>query len=435
MNDDQTIEIYRERDIHRLKMLLWIYLFLLFFEGSVRKWVPGMSAPFLVVRDPIALFIWIYANKLGIGSRRAWLSFYIYASVVTLLAFMQIIGVGILPAVALFGWRSYVLHVPVIIAFSSMLTTEDIGKIGKWVLLLSIPLVVLMIFQYEASPSDILNRGATAEGGQITGALGHIRPAGTFSYILGPVEFMPLVGVFLLWAWTGKAYYPRWLVAASSIALVAVQPISVSRSLVLTTCLVLTAGIAGIILRGGIHFKVESLPQIALGLVIASALVFATFQIPVVVDAVNTFSVRWTLAQGSSGDNNALVARVLDTITAGYDAFSGSTVLGRGIGEGSNFAAALQNIDQFQFGEGALDREMVELGVFVGTVFVALRFFLALYLIQVCLERLRTGAFLCWFLMPLSAILLVVGSVDQTTVQGFLVAVVGINCAAIRLRI
>ena len=39
-----------------LKKLFWAYFLLLIFEGALRKWVmPQLSAPLLLIRDPLAL--------------------------------------------------------------------------------------------------------------------------------------------------------------------------------------------------------------------------------------------------------------------------------------------------------------------------------------------------------------------------------------------
>ena len=41
----------------RIKTLIWIYFWLLIFEGALRKWfLPSLSSPLLLVRDPVALF-------------------------------------------------------------------------------------------------------------------------------------------------------------------------------------------------------------------------------------------------------------------------------------------------------------------------------------------------------------------------------------------
>ena len=44
-----------------LKKLFWLYFLLLIFEGALRKWiVPQLSAPLLLVRDPVALWIIVW---------------------------------------------------------------------------------------------------------------------------------------------------------------------------------------------------------------------------------------------------------------------------------------------------------------------------------------------------------------------------------------
>jgi hypothetical protein len=46
----------RSSSRRRLRQLIWLYFWLLIFEGALRKWVfPGLSNILLLVRDPIAL--------------------------------------------------------------------------------------------------------------------------------------------------------------------------------------------------------------------------------------------------------------------------------------------------------------------------------------------------------------------------------------------
>src|ERR1700710_807939 len=45
-------------DNKSLKNGIWLYFFLLIFEGALRKWfLPGLATPLLVVRDPIAIWL------------------------------------------------------------------------------------------------------------------------------------------------------------------------------------------------------------------------------------------------------------------------------------------------------------------------------------------------------------------------------------------
>ena len=56
-----------------LRQLLWLYFWLLIFEGALRRWLlPGLATPLLLVRDPIALLAVIWAWPLI--SKRPWLA-------------------------------------------------------------------------------------------------------------------------------------------------------------------------------------------------------------------------------------------------------------------------------------------------------------------------------------------------------------------------
>jgi hypothetical protein len=50
--------------IHNVRFLIWLYLWLLVFEGVFRKWVlPQFSAPLLLIRDPVVLLIYLAALR------------------------------------------------------------------------------------------------------------------------------------------------------------------------------------------------------------------------------------------------------------------------------------------------------------------------------------------------------------------------------------
>ena len=93
-----------------LKAAIWLYFILLIFEGALRKWLlPSLSTPLLVIRDPIAIWIFITARQKGYLKFNA----YSFLMVVTGLisAFTALtIGHGNL-FVAIFGTRIYVTSV------------------------------------------------------------------------------------------------------------------------------------------------------------------------------------------------------------------------------------------------------------------------------------------------------------------------------------
>ena len=56
--------------LKNIKRLIWLYFFLLIFEGTLRKWVlPQFSDVLLVIRDPVALVIYYLALRARIFPR------------------------------------------------------------------------------------------------------------------------------------------------------------------------------------------------------------------------------------------------------------------------------------------------------------------------------------------------------------------------------
>ena len=50
-----------------IKKLIWVYFLLLLFEGALRKWFfPSLSQGLLIVRDPIAIWIYYIAYTQGV---------------------------------------------------------------------------------------------------------------------------------------------------------------------------------------------------------------------------------------------------------------------------------------------------------------------------------------------------------------------------------
>src|SRR5205807_9386764 len=63
-----------ERFIMYLKRAIWVYFFLLIFEGVFRKWLlPQFSDVLLVVRDPVVLVIYMLAIKARLFPRNLWI--------------------------------------------------------------------------------------------------------------------------------------------------------------------------------------------------------------------------------------------------------------------------------------------------------------------------------------------------------------------------
>src|SRR5580700_3569286 len=96
-----------------LRRLIWLYFWLLLFEGVLRKWLlPGLSGPLLIVRDPVALAIYALALRHGVFPRSGlvWWT----AALAALCFAASFAGLGNLK-VTLFGMRADFLHLPLIV--------------------------------------------------------------------------------------------------------------------------------------------------------------------------------------------------------------------------------------------------------------------------------------------------------------------------------
>ena len=167
----------KEKIIERIKKGIWLYFLLLFFEGALRKWIlPQLATPLLIVRDPIAIWLLVQCLQYNIWKPNG---FVITAWLVTILsfAFTFIVGHGNL-FVAIYGMRIMLLHFPLIFIIGRILTYEDLEKMGKVLLWITIGMTILVALQFYTPQSSFVNRGiAGEEGSGFSGAAGLVAPA------------------------------------------------------------------------------------------------------------------------------------------------------------------------------------------------------------------------------------------------------------------
>lgn len=177
---------------------IWIYIFLLIFEGALRKWfLPSLATPLLLIREPIAIWLTI------VGLQKGWIKSG-YAKtmmVVASISFILTLAVGHHHLfVALFGWRIYFFHFPMTFVIGKVLTKTDLLKIGQFILWTSIPMTALIFIQFQSPETAWVNMGVGGEGtASFSGAMGHMRPSGTFSFATGYVMFQAITGCYLLY--------------------------------------------------------------------------------------------------------------------------------------------------------------------------------------------------------------------------------------------
>jgi len=414
-----------------LKKLFWIYFLLLIFEGALRKWiVPQLSGPLLIVRDPIGLLIIWEAYRTHKWPKEWSAVVGILTATVLALSLLQLVVSDTPWFIPLYGLRSYLLPFPVAFIMGTNLDEEDMRKFGNCVLWLLLPLTALEIAQYLAPSGSFLNVGAYRGSEQLNYALGHVRASATFSYVVGPMSYVPLAAAFIFYGMANPRFAKKWLLTAAAAALVLSIPIIGSRTLVfLLTAIIACLGLAAFF---GVSQFVKSLQMIAV-LLVVSALVA---RLPVFADATDTMIERFSQASSAEGSTeNSILLRIFHPITATLKQSIGrSNWLGVGVGKGANAISTLLTGTQvFTTGEDEFSRVINEFGVPAGLAFMLFRGLLAVMILSKALGRVRDHQPLPWLLVPLMFWTLVFGVMEQPTEQGFMVMSVAFSLAALRL--
>ena len=418
------------------KKAIWLYITLLIFEGALRKWfLPEFATPLLIVRDPIV--IWLVLA----GFRKGWLrnGYAIAMMVFSTISFVMTLLVGHHNLyTALFGWRIYVLYFPFIFVLGHILNKEDLLKIGKFMLYLSIPMTLLIILQFYSPQSAWVNQGIgqNTEGAGFGGVLGYFRPPGTFTFIAGFTDFQMLVGCYLFYfLLANKTLEPKfqiksWLLWVILVCYLLTIPYSISRAHFFQTVVILI-----FVLLIGLFAKKRSLSVTkTLVWLFLGALIIFLFDMAS--EGINAFIARFA---GANRVEGGLIEGV-----AGKR-FFGSTVRsfnadlpfwGYGIGLGTSAGSELANtktIYAYFNGEEEWSRVTGECGLFIGYIILGIRCLFSLSLFIKAFKMLKRGcSFLPWMLMAGVILMVPIFQWGQVTHIGFAALVAGLTLAAIK---
>ena len=413
-----------ELDRRRLVVLIWAYLVLLLVEGALRKWLlPAYSDPLLLVRDPVALAIVV------LGYRSGTLVFDIYLrSLVLLLGGLialggvQLVnGVGGSPLVLGYGIRTYLLHLPVAFVMARVLNRDDLRRILRTCLWLMVPMALLMVVQFEAAPTAWVNAGVGGHTGQIFAAPGHIRPAGTFSFVNGPVAFFSIGIAALIASYLDLTGVPAGLRVVGWLAVGLAAAVSGSRSFLGAVATVMCAGMVG--------WSQSRSKAVGRGIIAAAATALVIVNVLASLDTVQegTQVIQNRLGQL---DNGGLGRRLMYDFSTIEWAILDAPPLGVGLGAGTNAAAAFEGAKGFRWGEGEWPRVIFEAGPILGLLYLFWRVWLVIAIGRAAFRASASGALLPLLLWGACASSVMTGQWGQATVQGFSVFTLGLCLAA-----
>jgi hypothetical protein len=427
----------RPASLKAVRVLIWIYLVLLVFEGALRKWVlPSLSDPLLVVRDPVVLAIYFFAIRAHVFPRNGFVALMgiigVLSIIVSILLLYSYIPIKSVLLVTLYGFRCDFLHLPLMFVMASALDLEDVKKIGYWTLLIMIPLAVLMVLQFRASPDSFINKTVgLGEGQQLATAGGKIRPPATFSFISGPIFYVSVATAFVIYGGLSVGVYKGWLLLASSAALLVSVLVSGSRACVLAVGLVVMAILVILLIRPS---AVNKIVGTVLALVIIAfffGLIASRF--PVFREGFDVLSERFTTSAEIAETSvvGGLIERVVQEFTEPFEYITKIPLSGYGLGLGTAGGA------RFLVGQGGMLlsenewlRIIAESGPLLGLGFIILRIALTGKLLMVSLRALKAGQVLSILLFATVFLGMLNGQLGQPTTLGFTVVLAGLCLAA-----
>ncbi len=404
--------------IKNIQYLIWVYFWLLIFEGALRKWVvPQLSTPLIIIRDPVIIGAYFLAWRAGLFPKDILTKSIIYLALISFLAGLAtVITSDNNLVVTIYGLRTNFLHLPLIFLIPKVFSLNDVKKLGRWFLLLSVPMAVLMIYQFHAPPDAFINRGVTAEVLQIASADGKIRPPGTFSFITGAVEYFSLVTSFLLYGLVQSKIYPNWLLSAAGLGLVLALAVSGSRTAIGSVVIVLICLMIVLLIRPSIAKKSYRL------LLVAGIIGFSLRFVPAFSEGTKVLNDRVESANTFAPGEGNFFTRFFNGFLEAFNNTDQIPWLGYGLGKGTNAGSALlTGRSQFLLAEGEWARVVLESGLVLGLLYILLRIAIIGWMGWLCIKSASTSNILPLLLYGSCAINILNGQFGQPTTLGFAV--------------
>jgi len=412
-----------------MKQGIWLYFLLLIFEGALRKWfLPGLAMPLLIIRDPLVLVLIVMAWRSGKLKMNGYIAGMGAIGLLGIFTAM-FLGHGNL-GVALYGARILLLHFPFIFVIGQVFNREDVLKMGKVLLYISIPMAILTAIQFYSPQSAWVNRGVGGDtkGAGFSGALGYFRPPGTFSFINGTAGFFSMVSAYLLYFWLQPKGFSKIILAAATAGLLAAIPFSISRELFFSVMVAIAFAAIAILRRP----KYLGRMFIAVFAIVAALAVLGNTTL--LKPAKEAFADRFDNAnEAEGGVKGVLGDRYIGGLLRAVTGTSHIPFFGYGMGMGTNVGSQILTGDtQFLIAEGEWGRLMGEMGPLMGLTVIFIRFALSIKLALAAFRNLKKGNILPWMLLSYGLLTIPQGLWGQPTSLGFGVMIAGLIIASLK---
>lgn len=410
-----------------LKRGVWLYFYLLLFEGALRKWVlPGLSDALLVVRDPLAILLLFFAWKANILKLNGYIIAMTFIGVASIITTFLTGHQNLF--VTVYGARILLIQFPFIFLIGTVFDKNDVLQIGKHMLWIALPMTVLITLQFYSPQSAWVNRGVGGdmEGAGFSGALGYFRPPGTFSFTNGNTFFYQLLACFILMFWLIPKYINKLLLVLATICLVIAIPISISRTLLFSVIIAL------VFYFSALYFRPQFFKKLFLFLASLMIIGVIVSNLEFLDTATEAFTSRFENASESEGGlEGTLVDRYLGGFISAITNSQNIPFFGYGMGMGTNAGSQLLTGDRtFLIAEEEWARTIGEMGLILGLGVILIRVFLSTSFGFKSFKALKKQNAVPWMLLSFVLLIVPQGQWAQPTALGFAVFVTGLMIAS-----
>ncbi|CAH1001338.1 hypothetical protein LEM8419_02239 [Neolewinella maritima] len=411
------------------RRLIYLYIFLLFFEGGLRKWIlPGLSTPLLIIRDPLMLVI---IGAYWSAGRRLLNAYTLPLLVLGVLSFFLSIAFahGNL-YIGLFGLRTLLLHFFLLFIMGNVFTREHVETVGRYIIYL-LPVMTLLIgLQFYSPQSAWVNRGigGDMEGSGFNGAMGYLRPSGTYSFTTGLTTFYGLAAAYVFYFLGALERISKLWLLIGFLCLLAAIPLSISRSYFFQFLICIFFFVIAS-LRSG-----RSVRNLGIGVALTPLLAAILYNFEFIQTGVEVLVTRFELASKSEGGlEGTLGDRFLGGLIGAFTGEKGFPWYGAGLGLGTNVGASLYGrANEFVVAEEEWKRVAGEMGPFLGIPVILLRVILGAHLSLASLRALLTrDNALPFMLLSFSLLQVLQAAWASPTTLGFSILAGGLTIASL----
>jgi hypothetical protein len=417
----------------RKKIVKYIFViyWLLIFEGALRKWFfPQFHEIIFFMRDPIVLFVYIIALRNGIVKRDELLTTGIVISLVfILLIFLQVLITKINVLTLIYGWRMYFYYLPLAFVIKDAFHHEDIHKLIKHTLYISIPLSVLAYFQFNSPVTSFINQGfSTFEVFTVTPGI--VRTYGTFSFTSGQTMFAASLMSMLAFAWLYRKRYlllsMSWLMVTTGTSLT-ILLLTGSRGAFFMTGLIIIATFIGLLFTNETKLKANGIMLLVFLVLVGTLMFMGPFK--------KSFDAMGNRFKGAEAVEGNPIFRAIAPLTLFTNQMTTVPIMGHGLGITGGGGAKLAAVKAtWLYAEDEWSRVIVESGPGFGLTFILFRVYFTVILARRCIKAAtQDNNILPMILFGFIGYYLFQGQITSVGVfQGYNWIFVGLTLAAIQ---